>query len=468
MAEEAPKLDLREIGDTGLVRSYGWVQEEFLTQLQGRKAAQVYREMADNDATVGAVLYALENIVRQVTWTTEGTNRAFLDDLMGDMSHSWADFIAEALSKLVFGFSYHEIVYKVRPDGRIGWKKLPIRSQETMVRWEIDDNGGIQGMVQSAAAQGYQWTLIPIIKSLLFRTTIRKNNPEGRSVLRTAYRSWWFKKRIEEIEAIGVERDLAGIPIAGVPPELLASTPGSDAAASLAAIKDIVTNIRNDEQAGVVWPLAYDDSGNKLYELSLIASPGRKNFVTGEIIARRSQEIAQASLADVILLGHETVGSFALSESKEALLAIGLQAQVDEIAAVFNKYAIPRLWMLNGMDPANRPRVVAGELAAVNMKDMAQIIWQLSMAGMPFFPSEPMENWVRARIDAPPADGTETVINPNTGQRGVPSGNQEPQRSTSSQESGATGSRPATPTGGRPQRPTVGTGSPGRPAGGTS
>ena len=49
------------------------------------------------------------------------------------------------------GWSFHEIVYKRRmgntknpttkskyTDGLIGWKKLPIRAQETLYRWEYD------------------------------------------------------------------------------------------------------------------------------------------------------------------------------------------------------------------------------------------------------------------------------------------------------------------------------------------
>jgi hypothetical protein len=47
-----------------------------------------------------------------------------------------------------------------------------------------------------------------------------KGNPEGQSMLRTAYRPWFFKKRLEEFEAIGVERDLAGLPVAKVPSRL--------------------------------------------------------------------------------------------------------------------------------------------------------------------------------------------------------------------------------------------------------
>jgi hypothetical protein len=36
-------------------------------------------------------------------------------------------------------------------------------------------------------------------------------------MLRTAYRPWFMKKRLEEFESIGIERDLAGLPIMWLP-----------------------------------------------------------------------------------------------------------------------------------------------------------------------------------------------------------------------------------------------------------
>ena len=77
---------------------------------------------------------------------------------------------------------------------------------------------GIRQRGQSAgndsdAASGLGTYTIPMSKALLFRTKSRKNNPEGRSILRNAYRSWYFKRRIQEIEGIGIERDLAGLPV---------------------------------------------------------------------------------------------------------------------------------------------------------------------------------------------------------------------------------------------------------------
>ena len=95
---------------------------------------------------------------------------------------------------------------------------------------------------------------IPIEKALLFRTTSKLNNPKGRSCLRSAYTSWYYQKRITTIEAIGIERDLAGLPVAFVPPQLLSDNATAQESAALNEIKKIVRNIRRDEQAGLVFP----------------------------------------------------------------------------------------------------------------------------------------------------------------------------------------------------------------------
>ena len=127
---------------------------------------------------------------------------------------------------LPFGYSVFEIVYKIRrgpnsrspkfrsnfTDGLVGWRKIAMRAQDTISEWVIDEDGGIRGYYQNAAPN-YETVFIPIEKSLLFRTEVNKNNPEGRSLLRNAYRSYYFLKRIQELEAIGIERELAGLPV---------------------------------------------------------------------------------------------------------------------------------------------------------------------------------------------------------------------------------------------------------------
>ena len=193
---------MEELGVSGLKRVSGYVDEEFLPALRGRKAVRVYREMASNDSMVGALLFSIDKLIREVEWKVlppeggqEGEEaQEFLESCMEDMSHSWDDLIGEILSMMTYGWSWHEIVYKKRvgpwekdpkkrskyTDQKIGWRKMPIRAQETLLRWSFDETGGIRAMVQMAPPR-YQTTVLPIEKSILFRTSIAKGNPEGNS-----------------------------------------------------------------------------------------------------------------------------------------------------------------------------------------------------------------------------------------------------------------------------------------------
>jgi hypothetical protein len=55
--------------------------------------------------------------------------------------------------------------------------------------------------------------LLPRSKILLFRAGRHKGDPFGKSMLRDAYLAWRFLSVIEEIEANGVAKDLAGLPV---------------------------------------------------------------------------------------------------------------------------------------------------------------------------------------------------------------------------------------------------------------
>lgn len=415
------KDSFRELGLTGLDRSGGYVYDEFLSELRSGRKAKTYKQMRDNDPIIGAVLFAIDMLIRQVKWrvdpvsTDERDIQAadFLESCMNDMSHSWEDMISEILSMLVYGWSWHEIVYKRRlgrnedsskdsrfDDGKIGWRKISIRSQDTLYKWDFDEHGGIQAIIQQPPPN-YNIIKIPIEKSLLFRTTSRKNNPEGRSILRNAYRPWYFKKNIEEIEGIGIERDLAGLPVAWVPPEILASDADADDKAVYNEIKDIIQNIRRDEQEGVIFPLVHDEDGNKIYDLELMSSGGKRQFDTNEIIKRYDQRIAMTVLADFILLGSNEHGSFALSSDKTDLFAVSLGAWLNSIAAVFNRHAIPRLFKLNGMDLENLPKIKPSDIEKQDLEQLADYVDSLAGAGATLFPNEELQNYLLEIADLP-------------------------------------------------------------------
>lgn len=350
----------------------------------------------------------------------------FVETCLHDMADPWSDLISQIITMIVFGFAYHEIVYKKRngpnpddpvqgsryADGKIGWAKIAGRAQETVHRWEFDEFGNVLGMWQLAPPK-YQLKYIPMAKALLFRTTGYKNNPMGRSILRSAYRPWYFKRRIEEMEAIGVERNLAGLPVMYVPGEWFFAGATDEQKASLEEAKTIVRNVRQNDQAGLVLPTFFDpETKQRLLEVTLLTGgggAGSKVQDTDKIISRYDQRIAMVALVDFILLGHESVGSKSLADTKADLFTTALEAWLSSIADVINTYAIPRLMQINGEDPAMSPRLTFGKLTTVSIMELSQLLTALGGAGFDIAPDAVLEDYIRSVAGMPPKQATDDL-----------------------------------------------------------
>ena len=437
--------DSKEIGRVGQRRYGGIFYEEFLSELRGRKGAEVFTEMSNNDETIGAILFAIEMLVRQASWSVEpGGSTAkdreaaeFVKSCMDDMQQTWIDTISEILSFLTYGWSFHEIVYKRRmgrtkdnrtsskyDDGLIGWMKLPIRSQETLYQWEYDDQDNLIGMTQMPPPD-FGLITIPMNKAMLFRTRSRKDNPEGRSILRTAYRSWYFKRRIQEIEGIGIERDLAGLPVITTPEGMdIWDNDDEDMNAIRAGLEAMVKNIRRDSTEGLVLPFGYT--------FELTSTGGSRQFDTNSIIARYDTKISQTVLADFIQLGHESVGSFALSSDKTNLFSMAICAFLDIICQTFNSQGIPALIDINGDHFAgvtDYPRLTHGDIEDVDLATVATFIKDMTSIGV-IIPDESLEDYVR-QLGKLPKRTTDTV--PMEARRAAQQqGNEPPEPETAS------------------------------------
>jgi hypothetical protein len=402
-----------EIGTTGLRTSGGQILEEFVPRLSWPRAGSIYQEMSSNDPVITAILLCSRQLIRNVSWdvvpaskdTADIEAAEFLRECMEDMSTTWSDFIDDVFSFFEYGFSYHEIVYKKREgasnnpqrnskfsDGRIGWRKIPGRAQTSMQGWNINDvDGELYGM--------RQWTLkgsveIPLSRSLLFRTTAARGNPEGRSFLRGAYRPWYFKKHFEEIEGIGVERDLAGLPVVKAAPGIdIFDKDNPKAVEAKTQALNLVSSIRRDRNEGVVLPDGW--------ELKLLASGSSRQFDTNEIINRLDQRIAITMLADIVMLGADKVGSFALAKVKQSMLAACLQAQLNSVCDILNTIAVPRLFALNTFNVTKLPRFKTSPVVSPDLKELGDYIRALSGAKMPVFPDIDMENYLRKVANLP-------------------------------------------------------------------
>jgi hypothetical protein len=390
--------------------------------------------MMDNSPTVGAILFAIQQSMRQVSWRVEAPDdrpesieaAEFIESCMDDMRQSWPDFVSESLSMLPYGFAPHEIVYKRRlgeqkrdasgafskpsseyDDGKIGWAKLALRGQDTILKWFFDEEGNVTGLTQQPWFGGL--IDIPIEKILLFRPRTWKNYPEGYSILRSAYRPWWFTKRLEEQEAIALER-MSGTPEYCVPNELLeaAAAGDSNALAALEQYKRIVTGIKVDEQMGLITPsdtYANADgtkSNVRMYEFKYNVPAGSKtqaNFHPS--IERYKLDIMTSVLADFLQLGHASRGTQSLAVTKVDLFFQATEGWLSSNAAVINDCGIRRLWEMNGFPQDTMPELQPDMPKRVDLDSLGMFVLQMSQAGARLFPDDDLENYLRDVADLP-------------------------------------------------------------------
>jgi intein/homing endonuclease len=216
------------------------------------------------------------------------------------------------------------------------------------------------------------------------------------SILRNAYRPWWMKKRLEEFEAIGVERDLAGMPTMKLPSDYLSAKAGTEKHKAMQGYRKMVRGVRRDENEGLIYPSDIDpDTKQPYFMFELMNSGGTRQFDTNSIITRYEQRILMTVLADFILVGHQETGSYALHTDKTGIFRASLNSIADTIADVINRFAVPRLFALNAWKPRELPRFVPSQVDPPDLSELAQFISATAGAGMQWFPDPELEKFIR-------------------------------------------------------------------------
>lgn len=382
-----------QVGVSGLNYTGRFINEDWISKLNYPYASKVYKEMSEGDSVVGACLTLIKSEASTAEWYVEPFSdeekdievAKFVEECMDDMENSWTDFISEVLSMIPYGFSYHEIVYKIRggksnngkynskhDDGRIGWRKMPIRSQTSMDGWEFSKEGDLEGMYQSAAPN-YKSVLIPYEKAALFRTDTSNNNPEGISMLRKSYKAWTYKKNLEEIEAISIERDCTGLPVLQYPENMdLYEEDNPEMAKALQSAYDLLDNVRRGCGNGLLL--------QEGWKLELLTSGGTLTINPNDVIVRYSTQIAQSMLSDIITLGYNKEGSFALAQVKKDLITGFIENMLEKVCNELNNHVIPKLIGYNNFPGVlGMPKIRFRTIKEKQPKDIAVVLKALGI-----------------------------------------------------------------------------------------
>lgn len=407
-----PRLRLGELGVVGLKQHGGRIQEEARKELRFPEANRTFRTMAQ-DATIASALSLFEMMVSRVEWIVDTgidptpemkANAKFLEEVMHDMDQSWRSFIQEVTSAFTYGFCINEKVYRRRTwdngsqynDNKVGFKKLPVRSQDTINKWLYSDDGrDLIGVQQSLATitdgtDRYVKLLsatgtidIPRKKFMLFRVDAKRDNPEGNSPLRAAYHAWKYRTLVEEQEAVGVTRDMNGMPTLYLPPRYMSADASEAEKAIYEYYKNVIRNIQMNEQSGLILPQAFDpDSRHPLFKFELTSTQGGKMYDTDAIIKRWDNKILMVLFADMLKMGQDQVGSYSLAGAKTNIMAMAIEARLQEIQDVLNNDMVKQLFAMNGVSPdVKLPKLIYGDLDEVDLDEFSKAIQRVGSVG---------------------------------------------------------------------------------------
>ena len=400
-----------EVGFPGLNVQGGIVYDEWDRRLKSRKLKmEQYREMVD-DATVSALLTAFDALMRS---TDKHINPAdsspaavewadFVTECFDNMRGSWGDLHSEINTELAYGFSVFEIVYTARDDGKVGWLDWSPRSQDTVQEWVYDTDGrDITAFVQMAPPK-YQRVTVPLDRCIHFKTRRRNENPEGASILRAAYDSYYNLKHIKRIEAIGIQRELVGVPYMRLPSSVIEN------ATMVQSYIDAAVSLSRDEQAVVIMPSDTDENGNDLYTFQLANTGGQRAIDTDPVIARYERMILRSSLADFLTLGDGGGGSYALGVSRADLFENNVQAILDSQADTINDQAIRVLCEINSCPPDLIPTLEFDRVPSGRAMAFAETFAKIAPTGAVDTSSEEVRRIVYDVLNIPyPEDGEQT------------------------------------------------------------
>jgi hypothetical protein len=411
MGDTPERFKMSEAGYLGLNVYAGVTQDEIKKELNFPNSIQTYKQMSYH-GTINSALSLFDTLISKADWKFKAPKDAtpaeidqarVINEMMQDLSgQTWADFISEALSSNVYGFSVHEKVYRRRTkengskynDGLIGWKKLPIRNQETIQRFVFSDDGneilGVRQDLTQVSDPYNRYTqrsnlavVLPRSKIMLFRAGKHKGDPYGKSPLRDAYLAWRFLSVIEEIEANGVAKDLAGLPVLKLPPQYLAADASPDQKAIRAYYENVMRNLQINQQSALILPQAYDqDTRQPLFSLELLSLNGSKAMDTSKIKEYYKNLILTSLFADLLTMGQTGGGSFALGQIKSSLSGNAAEAMLKKITQVINDDLIRQTYELNGWDTSRMGYMDFDNIQTEDLESFSKAVQRYASTGM--------------------------------------------------------------------------------------
>ena len=423
-----PAAYTRQLATGGTISQSGQLQQlgEDTPDLCWPNSTVIYDRMR-KDAKVAAVLRAQNLPIRGTGWHIPDTPdvapeiTGFCRRQLGidtptsarrgtpGQHVSWDAVLRHALLSLPYGHMFFEPVYRLGPPAPGSGLKpgeyahlarlAPILPR-TIGGFHIAPDGELASIDQQTVAVNGRWQTISIPRALLIPVIndMEGSDWAGNSILRSSYKHWFMKDKLERLGLMVVERNGMGVPVAEYGPD----QDRAETQRSLSAF-------RAGDMAGAAFP-----QGTNVQLLGVtgtLADPMPQ-------IAYHSQEIARSTLAMFLDLGHDN-GARSLGDTFVEYFALSLNAVLAQLEETFTEELLRPLVELNFGAGVMYPQICADRIrpeAALT----AEAISAMVTAGV-ITPDASLDAWARRTFNIDPASdpgqspGTVDVGDPGEG-----------------------------------------------------
>lgn len=378
-----------ELGTTGQTNFGGMVRNDYNPELRDKAGLAVYDRMRKSDGQVRATLRLVKTPVLAARWYVDPGDdtpaaRKMAEHIENNLfkwaTTSWNQTLTEILLMLDYGFYAFEKVFTQR-DGLVIWQKFAPRHPTDVTEWKFDKHGGVEAMIMTPP-DGSKDIEIPIDKLAVFSYEMEAGNITGTSVLRSAYKHWYYKENFYKIDAIQKERHGVGVPMIVLPPNY---TPADKTLA-----EEIGRNLRTNEKAHVILP--------PMWEVMFLKLEGQP------VSALESADHHDLMISRNILGQFINSPSGTSQEEQQQLFLKATRYIADTVRDVFNKYCIPQIVLWNWGEVDVYPELKVRRIGdTVDWRTISFAIRNFVGSGI-IVPDDQLEKWVRDELDLPKAD----------------------------------------------------------------
>lgn len=335
--------------------------------------------------------------------------------LFDEMNTPWTSLIGRMGMYKFHGFSLHEWTGIRREDGTIGIASVQNRPQVTIEKWDLDRSGELQGVIQRIPLDGKEeylprWKTVYVVDDEL-----ADGDPQGVGLFRHSAQKVVQLQRLEQLEIIGFETDLRGIPVTRAPLEEIRDAlknetlTAEEATAMLAPLDQFMRGHTKNKALAVRLDSAVHrgldangaPSSVPKWDVSLLTGDSQGHEAIRIAVEGKQREIARVAFAEGFLLGGDGGSNRALGEEKSRFLSDFANSTLTDIANALNMDLVRPLWELNGYPKELRPTLRFEAVSVEDVVRVAEMLDKMGKAGAKLHPKDPVINTVRVRARLP-------------------------------------------------------------------